>query len=56
MALSSDVDAEGTVLRDVPFQQVRVLPEDGYGSLVSELGQGWQQLLDQIAAEVRKGA
>ena len=40
----------------VPFQQVRVLPEDGYGSLVSELGQGWQQLLDQIAAEVRKGA
>ncbi|EQB2600218.1 PqiC family protein [Aeromonas salmonicida] len=47
---------EGTVLRDVPFQQVRVLPADGYGSLVSELGQGWQQLLDQIAAEVRKGA
>ena len=47
---------EGTVLRDVPFQQARVLPADGYGSLVSELGQGWQQLLDQIAAEVRKGA
>ncbi|MGL4468677.1 MAG: PqiC family protein [Aeromonas hydrophila] len=47
---------EGTVLRDVPFQQVRVLPADGYGTLVSELGAGWQQLLDQIAAEVRKGA
>ena len=47
---------EGTVLRDVPFQQVRVLPADGYGTLVSELGAGWQQLLDQIAAEVRKSA
>ena len=47
---------EGTVLRDVPFQQVRVLPTDGYGTLVSELGAGWQQLLDQIAAEVRKSA
>lgn len=45
---------EGVVLRDVPFQQVRVLPADGYGTLVDELGQGWQQLLDQIAAEVRK--
>lgn len=31
---------EGSVLRDVPFQQVRVLPADGYGTLVSELG-GW---------------
>lgn len=45
---------EGVVLRDVPFQQERVLPADGYGILVDELGQGWQQLLDQIAAEVRK--
>lgn len=45
---------EGTVLRDVPFQQIRVLPADGYGSLVSELGLGWQQLLDQIAVDVRK--
>ncbi|MCH7370179.1 MULTISPECIES: PqiC family protein [Aeromonas] len=45
---------EGTVLRDVPFQQERVLPADGYGVLVDELGQGWQQLLDQIATEVRK--
>lgn len=45
---------EGVVLRDVPFQQVRTLPADGYGSLVDELGQGWQQLLDQIATEVRK--
>lgn len=44
---------EGVVLRDVPFQQERVLPADGYGALVDELGQGWQQLLDQIAADVR---
>ncbi|MBV7598524.1 ABC-type transport auxiliary lipoprotein family protein [Aeromonas encheleia] len=47
---------EGTVLRDMPFQQVRVLPDDGYGPLVDELGQGWQQLLDQIAADLRKRA
>ncbi|MGY3858117.1 PqiC family protein [Aeromonas intestinalis] len=45
---------DGVVLRDVPFQQARVLPADGYGTLVDELGQGWQQLLDQIATEVRK--
>ena len=44
---------EGVVLRDVPFQQERVLPADGYGTLVDELGQGWQLLLDQIAADVR---
>jgi len=44
---------EGVVLRDVPFQQERVLPADGYGALVNELGQGWQLLLDQIAADVR---
>ena len=44
---------EGVVLRDVPFQQERVLPADGYGALVDELGQGWQLLLDQIAADVR---
>lgn len=44
---------EGVVLRDVPFQQERVLPADGYGVLVDELGQGWQLLLDQIAADVR---
>jgi len=30
---------EGTVQRDVPFQQVRVLPEDGYGS--SSASWGW---------------
>lgn len=47
---------EGVVLRDVPFQQERVLPADGYGTLVDELGQGWQQLLDQIAADVRTRA
>ncbi|MGY3903700.1 PqiC family protein [Aeromonas lusitana] len=47
---------EGVVLRDVPFQQVRVLPADGYGTLVDELGQGWQQLLDQIAADIRTRA
>ncbi|WP_447502328.1 PqiC family protein [Aeromonas caviae] len=44
---------EGVVLIDVPFQQERVLPADGYGALVNELGQGWQLLLDQIAADVR---
>ncbi len=37
-----------------PFRQERVLPADGYNALVNELGQGWQQLLDQIATEVRK--
>lgn len=44
---------EGVVLRDVPFLQERVLPADGYGTLVDELSQGWQLLLDQIAADVR---
>lgn len=47
---------DGTVLRDAPFRQERVLPADGYNALVNELGQGWQQLLDQIAAEVRHSA
>lgn len=47
---------EGVVLRDVPFQQVRTLPADGYGALVDELGLGWQQLLDQIAIDVRKAS
>lgn len=47
---------DGTVLRDTPFRQERVLPADGYNALVNELGQGWQQLLDQIAAEVRQSA
>lgn len=27
-----------------------------YNALVNELGQGWQQLLDQITAEVRHSA
>ncbi|MFQ2189990.1 PqiC family protein [Aeromonas jandaei] len=45
---------DGSVLREAPFNQVRVLPADGYNALVSELGLGWQQLLDQIADEVRK--
>ncbi|PJG58795.1 PqiC family protein [Aeromonas cavernicola] len=45
-------DQNGAVLRDVPFQLVRVLPDDGYNVLVSELGQGWQQLLEQITAEL----
>ncbi|WP_042013613.1 PqiC family protein [Aeromonas fluvialis] len=47
---------DGTVLRDAPFRQERVLPADGYNALVRELGQGWQQLLDQIATEVRLSA
>lgn len=47
---------DGTVLRDAPFRQERVLPADGYNTLVGELGQGWQQLLDQIATEVRLSA
>ncbi|MGE6106825.1 PqiC family protein [Aeromonas sobria] len=46
---------DGRVLQDTPFHLERVLPSDGYGTLVSELGLGWQQLLDQIAAELRKG-
>ena len=41
------------MLQDVPFPAGRVLPADGYGTLVDELGQGWQLLLDQIAADVR---
>ncbi|MGL4251675.1 MAG: PqiC family protein [Aeromonas sp.] len=44
---------DGTVLRDTPFSEQRVLPADGYNALVGELGLGWQQLLDQIAVEVR---
>ncbi|EKP0309114.1 membrane integrity-associated transporter subunit PqiC [Aeromonas veronii] len=47
---------DGTVLRDTPFHQERVLPADGYNAMVNELGQGWQQLLDQIANEVRLSA
>ncbi|NEX75965.1 membrane integrity-associated transporter subunit PqiC [Aeromonas rivipollensis] len=46
---------EGVVLRDVPFQQELVLPADGYGSLVDQLGQGWQLLVDHIATELRIG-
>ncbi|MGY4026725.1 PqiC family protein [Aeromonas rivuli] len=46
---------DGRVLQDNPFHMERVLPADGYGALVGELGMGWQQLLDQIAAELRKG-
>ncbi|MGL5225212.1 MAG: PqiC family protein [Aeromonas sp.] len=45
---------DGTVLRDVPFSQERVLPADGYNALVGELGAGWQQLLEQIASSVRQ--
>ncbi|MBZ6074177.1 PqiC family protein [Aeromonas schubertii] len=44
--------ADGRVLLDRPFSQVRPLPADGYNALVGELAKGWNQLLDEIASEV----
>ncbi|MEW7865904.1 PqiC family protein [Aeromonas diversa] len=43
---------DGRVLLERPFSQVRPLPADGYNALVGELAKGWNQLLDEIAAEV----
>lgn len=43
---------QGQVLRDVPFNQVRTVPADGYNPLVAELSASWQQLLDEIAKQV----
>lgn len=49
------LDGQGRLLAQADFSVARPLPEDGYPALVRTLAAAWEQVADELAAELALG-